>query len=120
MEKLVTKFSLLYPFTASLETSSDVIPVISVVGNPVMTKMSSGPSGESFELLKKGEKSGNIDVLGLKSWEAYENAIGDDYLVYATKSYPDLNQMVFVYEFNDFYGEEDEICVSLYSLVAYQ
>lgn len=104
--------SLLYPFTASLETSSDVIPVISVAGNPVMTKMSSGPSGESFELLKKGEKSGNIDVLGLKSWEAYENAIGDDYLVYATKSYPDLNQMVFVYEFNDFYGEEEEICVA--------
>lgn len=99
--------TLLYPFAASLNSSIDVRPVVTVNGTLAESECHIGPCSGSFRP-DMGDSShdlpGNLSDPG--SWEDYRDLIDGGYPASAFDSFPEMDQPVTVYEIKDIYGKE--------------
>ena len=101
--------TLLYPFAASLNSSADVRPVITVNGSPVETACFTGSaSGALWNAAGSSSGDQPINLSDPASWEEYRDLTLSGFQASAFDSFPELDQPVTVYEIRNRYGKESK------------
>ena len=101
--------TLLYPFAASLNSSSDVRPVVTVNGALTESEWHIGPCSQVTRPdTNDSSKDEPVNLSDPGSWEDYRDLIDGGYQESSFDSFTELDQPVTVYEIKDIYGKESE------------